>query len=255
MSELARFQDAFAAALAGEDGALAPWLEAEDRLAVYRNTVATGLADALADQFPSVARIVGPAWLGHAARAFAAAHPPASPCLMDYGAAFPNWLAGFAPAAELPFLADLARIDWARREALFAPDAAPASAEMFAALTPDDWSQTAAELHPSTQLLQFATSVPSLWIALQAERAPARAELAAEPEALLLLRPEQALAWRRLSPGEHAFLAACQLGRSLAEAGAAALAAAPGLALAERFAGLIGQGAFACIRRLSSSVS
>ena len=70
MSELARFQDAFAAALAGDGAALGSWLAAGDRLAVYRNTVAKGLADALADQFPSVARVVGPAWMGAAARAF-----------------------------------------------------------------------------------------------------------------------------------------------------------------------------------------
>jgi hypothetical protein len=255
MSELARFQDAFAAALSGEADALAPWLEAGERLSVYRNTVAKGLAEALADQFPSVARVVGPEWLGAAARAFAAAHPPARPCLMDFGAAFPDWLAGFAPAAGLPFLTALARIDWARREALFAPDTAPAPPEAFAALAPGDWTEVAADLHPSAQLLTFDRGVASLWIALQADAAPAEAELGAEAEALLVLRPDQTLAWRRLTPGEQAFLAACQAGLSLAEAGAAALAAQADLRLAESFAELIALGAFARIRRNSPSVS
>jgi hypothetical protein len=255
MSELARFQDAFAAALAGDDAALGSWLAAGDRLAVYRNTVARGLADALADQFPSVARVVGPAWMGAAARAFAAAHPPASPCLMDYGAAFPDWLLAFPAAAELPFLADLARIDWARREALFAPDMAPISIAAFATLAPEDWARAAADLHPSAQLLAFADGAPGLWIALQGETAPPAAELGAEPEAILVLRPGQALAWRRLSAGEHGFLAACRAGASLADAGAAALATEPDLALAESFAELIALGAFACVRTLSPSVS
>jgi hypothetical protein len=255
MSEHSRFQDAFTAALAGEAGTLRPWLDADDRLAVYRNTIATGLADALADQFPSVARVVGTEWLAAAARAFNAAHRPASPCLVDYGAAFPDWLADFPPAAELPFLADLARIDWARREALFAPDAPRASIRAFAGLLPEDWDHTAADLHPSAQVLAFDHAVPSLWIALQAEEAPEEAELGAKPEALLLLRPDQALAWRRLTAGEHAFLAGCLAGESLAEAGAAALAAEPDLPLAESFAELIALGAFACVRRLPTSVS
>lgn len=255
MSELARFQDAFTAALAGQDDALGPWLQTGERLAVYRNTVAKGLADALTDQFPSVARVVGLKWLTAAARAFAGAHPPASPCLMDYGAAFPDWLAAFPAAGELPFLADLARIDWARREALFAPDAQPLSGEAFTALRPKDWSRVAAELHPSAQLLAFHRAAPSLWIALQAENAPAAAVLGDQPEALLLLRPDQSLVWRRLTPGEHAFLQACKAGANLADAGAAALAAEPDLPLADGFAGLIALGAFGCIRSLSPSVS
>jgi len=255
MPELARFQDAFTAALAGEDAALAPWLEAGDRLAVYRNTVAKGLADALADQFPSVAGVVGPEWLAHAARAFAAAHPPASPCLMDYGAAFPEWLAAFPLAADLPFLAGLARIDWARREALFAPDMAPIAITAFAALAPEDWADTLADLHPSAQLLRFGDGTPGLWIALQAQTPPAEAELGAEPQALLVLRPGRALAWRILSAGEHAFLAGCRDGASLADAGAAALAAEPELALGGSFAEIIALGAFACVRRLSPPVS
>jgi hypothetical protein len=250
MSELSRFQDAFAAALIGDEDALRPWLAEAEGLAVYRNTVAKGLADALADQFPSVARVVGLAWLSGAARAFAAAHPPESPCLCDYGAAFPDWLAAFPGAAELPFLPDLARIDWARREALFAPDAEPVSAEAFAVLSAQAWAGTAADLHPSARLLSFDNGAPGLWIALQAQAPPAEAELGAEPEALILLRPDQALAWRKLSAGELAFLAACQGGASLAEAGAAALAAEPGLALAESFAALIAVGAFGRIRRL-----
>lgn len=248
-SELARFQDAFVQALAGDAARLAPWTErgpqTERRLSVYRNTLAKGCADALAAQFPSVLRVVGEAWLGDAAVCFARAHPPSRASLADYGEAFPDWLTGFPPAAELPYLPGLARIDWARRTALFAEDGPALSAADMARLEPDDYARVGAALHPSAQLLWFEDGVPALWAALQAQTPPDEAELAPEPGGLLLVRPHLAVEHRLLGRGAYAFLDACRIGRSLAEAGAAALAAEPGLALAAAFSDLISLGAFA----------
>jgi hypothetical protein len=256
MSELARFQTAFAEALTGDAAALAPWLaEPEPRLAVYRNTVAKGCADAVAAQFPTVLAGVGEAWLRDAARVFARAHPPMSASLADYGEAFPAWLASFPPAADLPWLPGLARIDWAWRGALFAPDLAPLAAEALAALSPDDFEGVVAELHPAARLLWFDDATPALWQALQAEAPPAEIELTPEPQGLLITRPGFEVRTLRLGAGGHAFLAACGAGRSLAAAGEAALGAEPGLALAELFSHLIGAGAFGRLRTLRSGVS
>jgi hypothetical protein len=255
MPELARFQDAFTAALAGEPAVLAEWTEADDRLAVYRNTTAKGLVDALAAQFPTVARVVGPEWMAAAALAFGRAHPPASPCLMACGAAFPDWLAGSAPAAEVPGLVSLARLDWSRRDALFAPDQTPLGPGAFAAIDAAGYAAMTAELHPSASVLWFEDGAPSLWQALQADPPPAAVELGPEPEGILVLRPALAVVSRRLDAGEFAFLDACRLGASLAAAGEAALAADPALSLAGRFAELIALGAFACIRPAAPGVS
>ena len=62
------------------------------------------------------------------ARAYALAEPPRSPVLMDYGAGFADFIAGFAPAASLPYLPDVARIERAWREAYHAADAEPLTA-------------------------------------------------------------------------------------------------------------------------------
>lgn len=71
-------------------------------LTVYRNTVLKGMIDALLANFPTAERLVGSEWLSAAAREFALAHPPRVPSLLAYGAEFPAWLRGFAPARELP---------------------------------------------------------------------------------------------------------------------------------------------------------
>lgn len=244
MSELGRFQDAFAAALAGDDGALTPWAAAGPGLAVYRNTVAKGLADALAAQFPTVARAAGAAWIAEAGRRFGRDHPPEQPILLVYGAAFPDWLAA-QPLEEAPWLANLARIDWARGRALFAADAPALTAAEVARLDAAAYGRLAPGLHPAAQLLWFDDGTPGLWSALQAETAPERLELAAEPQGVLIARPALALTHRLLTRGGHVLLAACARGESLATAGEAALKAEPELPLAAVFAELLEAGAFA----------
>lgn len=253
MSELSRFQDAFAEALGGDFGRLAPWTlggQAESRFAVYRNTVAKGCADALAAQFPAVTRVVGEAWMREAGVGFAREHPPARASLLDYGEGFPAWLAAFPPAVDMPWLASLARIDWAWRDACFAPDRPPLPAEVLAHLAPEAYSATTAELHPAARFLWFADGAPSLWLALQDEQAPAEAELGAEPEGMLMTRPDLQVQARVLGPGGFALLTTCQAGGSLAAGGDAALSAEPDVPLGETFAELIAAGAFAGLNPL-----
>ena len=104
------------------------------RFAVYRNNVVVGLVDALADAFPAVRRIVGDEFFRAMAGAHALREPPTSPILLDYGAKFPDFIAGFPPVTGLPYLADVARIERAWREAYYAQEAEPIGPEAFSAL-------------------------------------------------------------------------------------------------------------------------
>lgn len=130
-------------------GRLPPGLagaEAERRFAVYRNNVAVGLGQALGRRFPAIRRLVGEAYFQALTRAFAAA-PPSSPVLLAWGERFPAFLAGFPPLAGYPYLADVARIEWARGLAFHAADRVPLTAEALAALLADPGTARLA-LHP-----------------------------------------------------------------------------------------------------------
>ena len=115
--QLAERQRGFAAAildparpmpdgLVGPDGEPGP-----KRFAVYRNNVVVGLTETLKDAFPAVHRIVGADFFRAMARAYVMVEPPRSPILLDYGAGFPDFIRQFEPAAVLPYLADVARIE------------------------------------------------------------------------------------------------------------------------------------------------
>ena len=127
----ATFQESFATALLDADrpvpGAVTSHTARapRKRFAVYRNNVIVGLVAALRTQFPATERIVGEDFFAAMARVYVVTEPPRSPILVAYGDGFPGFIASFAPAAELPYLADVARLEVARTRAYHAADAAP----------------------------------------------------------------------------------------------------------------------------------
>ncbi len=246
------FHDSFLAAIAGDLSAITPWCEgpaAITGLSVYRNTMAKGCVDALLTQFPTVERVVGPAWLAAAAAVFAEHHPPEQASLLRYGGAFPVWLTGFPPAAGMMFIAGLAGLDLLWTESHLAADAAPLKASDVAALKPEDFSALGLTLHPATRFVLFEDTTPSLWRALQPPGTPiADFELEPEPEGLLFVRQGLDTRHRVISGGSVAFLAACAGGQTLADAALSALSTEPQLDLSTSFADLVAEGVFTSVR-------
>lgn len=246
-SELGAFQDAFATALATRTPApIAAWLPSpeagETGLAVYGNTIAKGCVDALAANFPTVASLVGAEWFEAAAALFARQHPPASAALLAYGEAFPDWLARFPPAGDLPYLPAVAGLDRLWTTALFAGEAEALDAEAFA-LAPEALAGARVSLHPSLAFAWFDNGLPGLWLGAR-EPEPDGLEWIEAPQGLLIVRPADTVACRLLDAAGHAFLTAASDGASLGEAITAAALADPDADLAALFAALIADGVF-----------
>ncbi len=160
MQQLAERQRGFAAALLDPglpmpDGLVGPDGEpGPKRFAVYRNNVVAGLTETLKDAFPAVHRIVGTDFFRAMARAYVLVEPPRSPIMLDYGAGFPDFIRQFDPAAGLPYLADVARIERAWTEAYHAPEASPIDPGVFMAIAPDQLPSVRLALHPSLRILR-----------------------------------------------------------------------------------------------------
>src|SRR5207248_8885815 len=122
---------------------------------------------ALEATFPVVVRLVDARFFRYAADRYVRAHPPAGPCLFEYGASFPEFLAAFPPCRQLVYLADVARLEWAMNVALHAADAAPLTAEAMRALAPGAVGDLALDLHPSVRLLRSPWPVDRIWRANQ----------------------------------------------------------------------------------------
>jgi hypothetical protein len=192
----------------------------DPRFAVHRNNVVAGLVVALAETYPAVERLVGGAFFRAMGAEFVRACPPREPVLLHWGGAFADWLAGFAPAAGLPYLPDLARLEWARCEAYHAADAAAAGPERLTALAPE--AQAAARLipHPSLRLVASRFAVGSLWADVTGPRGGA-IDLS-QPETVLIARPDWAVEVRVPGPDVAGFLALLIEVRTLGEIAEAA---------------------------------
>lgn len=241
------FHHAFSVALDGRFDALWPHLAPDDRtlgaIAVYRNTSIKGRVDALEANYPTVSQLVGAEWFRAAAREFVEAEPSDDPVLAAFGAAFPDWLAAFEPAREMPYLAPVARLDRAWTEAHLASDAVPLTAPQAAAA---GLALTAmpARLHPSARLFWFDWTAPSLWLS---HRFPSeQVDLCWRPESegLLIHRPGAEVRARRLSRAEWVFLDACRKGRPFGVASLSARSVRPRTDISSLFADLIALGVF-----------
>lgn len=197
-------------------------LGAAARLAIYRHHVLSSLTAVLESAFPAVCRLVDRRFFAYAADRFVRAHPPASPCLAEYGASFAGFLADFPPCRHLEYLPDVARLEWAVHGALQAPDAAPLDPARLGAVAAADVAGLRLRLDPSLTLLASAWPVDRIWAANRA--ADGVVNLDAGGVHLEIRRVGDEARVRRLDPARHALRRALCHNRTLGQAARAALA-------------------------------
>ena len=138
-------------------------LAAEDRLDIYASMYFYRLRDCLAEDFPKVAAVLGGAEFHNLVTDFLLVHPSRHWSLRYLGDPFADFLAGHRLGRQHDFLADLARLEWARIEAFDAPDAAVLTNEMATAAGTD----LSLSLIPATRILTVGWNVAPLWRRLE----------------------------------------------------------------------------------------
>lgn len=220
------------------------------RFAVYRNNVVASLIDALADTYPVTQALVGEEFFRAMARLFAVATPPRSPVLAFYGDTFPDFIASFAPAASLPYLADVARLEMARVRAFHAADATPLPVDQIAAALAESEAlpELCVGLHPSLQVLRSSYAMVSLWAAHQGVGELADVDPAL-PENALVLRPALDVEVIALDPVAAGFIANLLQDHTLGNAAEQAAAIHPEFDLSGMLTTLIGKQALTSIAK------
>jgi hypothetical protein len=244
----------FASALLAEQSVCPPGLQTWNgsdparRFAVYRNNVVVSLIDALADTYPVARQLVGEDFFRSMARIYARGNPPVSPVLASYGAGFAAFIAAFPSAAAVPYLADIARLEWMYVRSFYAADVDPVETTEIAALLADaeGLPQAHFELHPSVTVMASAYAVASLWAAHQdlLSLSGVHPEMA---ESVLVQRIGLSVEVQRIGRGTMDFISRVQQGECLAAAADAALDIDSSFDLARCLALLIHSGAIVAI--------
>ena len=200
-------------------GAVAPLrLGAEARLQIYRNHFAVSLIEALGRTYPVLQRLVGEAFFAQAARRFIASWLPSSPCLHEYGAEFPGFVATLARSADFAYLADVGGFEWAINVAYHADDVPPLSATALQSVPAADLANLRLVVHPSVRLIQSAYPLLRIWRANQPEADSRSVDLGAGGVNLLLGRQHVDVIWRELDSAALAFYGRLFAAQSLGQA-------------------------------------
>jgi Putative DNA-binding domain len=247
---LEAFQEDFARALLASEadpdaGSSVAALARQPGFAVYRNTVLKGCIDALQANYPAVARLVGEQWFRAAATVYARANLPAQAMLLHYGEGFAQFLAAFEPAAQLPYLPGVARLDRFWTEAHMARDETPVDPNALAVFDAAQMQGVVLRPHATARWAWFDRQpIYTIWQRNRAAGPIDETEIEWRGEGALLVRPRDAVQWVGIDAAGCAFLDACAAGCALAEAGAAALAASTDADLTALGAQLFAIGAF-----------
>ena len=213
MTALALLQRDFMRTLLDEACAAAPGIE------VYREGVRASRAAALAAAYPVVRRLVGDAFFAEAGRRYAALHASTSGDLGEYGTGFAAFIARYEHAASLPYLPDVAALEWACHECERAPEPAAFDFTALANVAREAQAGLRFTLHPCVRLVASSHPIVSIHAANAPDRdgTPERTGGA-----------ELALVWRRdgearvdaCQADEWRLLQAFSRGESLAQASA-----------------------------------
>lgn len=217
MPDLATFQRAFADALM-TDGQPAPSFRSH-AFAVYRNTSVRGAVEALRAAYPTVDMLVGEEMFTQVALDYRREHPPMGPILSDYGGKFAAFLASQPWTCELPYLADVARLDWLWLESFLAADSV--------ALPRPFTTETRLTLHPAARFAWLATPAMTIWLA---HRNPLElTELDPDwiEEGALFTRPGLSVRAELIDPAFHHLLIACAAPASVGDVVSTVAAAFP----------------------------
>ena len=223
------------------------------RLQIYRNNLFESLTQALAAVYPVVAQLVGEAYFRQVARRFIADHPLASGNLHGFGRELPATLAALPSAAQLPYLADVAALEWAWHEVYHEAGCVPLQAAQLGEVPATQQMNLGLQLAPAARLVASPYPVLHIWQVHQEhdDAGAGAGEFAVSLDEggvhLLVLRRALEIEFVLLDRAEDQWLRSLAAGSTLAEATLAAFEEEPAFDLAATLGRHLTLGSFAAL--------
>ncbi len=136
-------------------------------IGIYRNNYRGNLHDALAGTYPVMEQLVGTDFFRHMTRHYIGLHPSCSGNLHHYGAVMAAFVASFEPARQLPYLPDIAELEWACHCAYFADDTTTLDLAGLARIPAGRYSDLVLSVHAACQLVHSRYPIAAIWHAHQ----------------------------------------------------------------------------------------
>lgn len=167
------------------------------RLHVYQHMYVARMVEALESQFPRLARLRGPDDFAELVHAYIACEPSTNPSLRFVGERLPDWLELRRPST--PWLADLARLEWARADVFDAADEPLMTTEELRAWPADELGSLPLGLVAAHELVIVDYAIGDYWDAIGRPDGPGEGPAAEADDRA----GESLLVWRQGSAVYH----------------------------------------------------
>jgi Putative DNA-binding domain len=203
-------------------------LTEQKRLNIYRNNVFSNYRSALEAIYPAIFSLVGADYFRAAAYRYVEHYPSFSGDIHHYGEQFAKLLESLPGAADLAYLPDVARLEWAIHAAFHAADCERLDLSRLQSIVPDDYSKLRFALNPAARLLKSDFPIRKIWqVNLPDYQGDQHVDLSEGGENLLIMRRNFVMEVEAISSTEAVALDSFKRGETFDQALDAALCIDP----------------------------
>ena len=138
-------------------------LSSIDHFNIYKGSITASLNRALREIYPVCNRLTGDNFFNAMGKEYMCNTPSRSADLANYGEDFPDFIASFKHTEKLPYLPDVARLDWVWHRAFHATDETGLDTERLAEVQENDKGQIVFKLTLSASLISSEYPVHHIW--------------------------------------------------------------------------------------------
>lgn len=223
---LSALQSAMAQALLSRHDEKLP-AQFKGHFGVHRNNVRQSLLNALSNVYAGTLALVGKEFFNQTALRFIALNPPRVPSLAGYGAEFADHWEGLPATQQLPYLRDVARLEWAASRACLETPRSGLAPDRLRGLATADTPRLAFTFQPAIAYVSSPYPIDTIWEFARAGGAGTAPDLGEGPVFIEIGLSEKGLIMRRLDKAQFCFREALQGGATLETAAEWALRSDP----------------------------
>ena len=222
-------------------------LSGSQRLNIYRNNTFITLTEALSITFPVINKLVGNDFFAYMASEFIKENPPLQGPLFEYGDLLSDFLDQFEPVASLPYLRDVATLEWAINVAYHAGDATPLSAQGLSHIAEEEFAELKFSPHPSICLITSDFPIHEIWHGNQSDGNMDEIDLGDDVN-VVVIRPSETVEIHQINPSTARFLKSLIQGQNIEEAYKVTMALYSDIDPAKTMITILAMGSFVTIK-------
>jgi len=198
----------------------------ESLMEIYRNNSFSAASKAMQLTYPAIKKLVGEDFLEFAAYKYIQQNPPLSGNLDDFGGAFANFLKNFKPAESIPYLFDIAQLEWLIRSSELIDNSQQIDYNALSKIPQDKYFELTFKLQPSAFFLSSPYPIDKIWELATSDSEPdENFDITLENGAnIMIIRPYDNVSIVPLTISEFTFLKSLNEGASFYESFEAAIA-------------------------------